>query len=703
MSGFSSVDDFVTSVTTNGQFWRQDFVKLVATGTAVAGNCYDLWQGNGTIQQYYHGNLVKNYDFTSSPTDWVGITGAWSYTPGTHLITRTASASDLAISQTIRMVAGCYYYCRYTIARSAGGVTFSLGGTNDTQRTAAGTYSAILVCGTTDKTVKFTADSSYAGTIDLVSVQQLAGSFLPYTDTSCEGSMWHGGDVGASMTKHLVNFGACVNAASVPNVLYLLDVLGVYPRITMTQTANYIMPVGTNSIQGAVLEDCQDDWNEQTPANTAHSLVNKVTEGVTGASANASCVKLTVSNDTFATGILASEVVGPTTNMTTYYNYAKYVYMWVRSTINLDAGDLSFCTDENASLASSQDVTLPALTANTWTRVRLDVSGVAMADRDAVISVGIKVSVDKNQAFSVYVDDVQWAMPDYVIQNGTFTGNADGWTLGAGWAYRSGDIERTAGAATPTASQLLTPVVQKCPYLVTYTVANRTAGGVTVSLGGTAGTLRETNGTFSEIITCGTTDYTLTLTASDTFDGRIDDVICEALMPRSDAGSANYGANNKFYYVMDGTISNGAQTANVDIRYTNAAAAEGTHNRSLGGTVINMSTDVVAHLPHSGVGAGKYGPFLPLQAGDTGVQSVDRLAFSGAAATAESAVNVIVCKVIASIPITTAQVYAERDLMNQLPSLPRVRDGACLQLLHLAGAVTVQGTGIVGFCDFAWS
>jgi hypothetical protein len=377
--------------------------------------------------------------------------------------------------------------------------------------------------------------------------------------------------------------------------------------------------------------------------------------------------------------------------------------MWVRSTINLDAGDLTFCTDENATLASSQDVALPALTANTWTRVRLDVSGVAMADRDAVVSVGIKVAVDKNQGFSVYVDDVEWAMPDYVIQNGNFTGNADGWTLGAGWAYRSNDIERTAGAATPTASQLLTPVVQKCPYKVTYTVSNRSAGGVTVSLGGTAGTQRTADGTYSETITCGTTDFSLTFTADATFNGRIDDVVCEALMPRSDAGAANYGAGNKMYYVMDNIISNGAQTANVDIRYTNSAAAEGTHKKALGGTVINMTADVVAHLPHSGVGAGKYGPGLPLAAGDTGIQQVQSLAFSGAAATAESAVNLVIFKMIASIPITTAQVVCERDLMNQLPSLPRVRDGACLQLVHLSGAVTVQGTAIMGYLDFAWS
>ena len=699
MAGFSSIDDFVSEVSTNGKFWRQDFNKLLNTGTVVAGNAYDLWLGNGIPAQDLHGNLVSNYDTTSSQLPWQGVTGTWSYTPATHLLTKTASASNPSIYQTLRLAAGCTYYVRYTLTRSAGSITAYLGGTADPggARSSAATFSSLIICGTSDKNITFTADATFAGTVDLVSVQPI-NTFVPYNDQR-EGALYHGGDVGTDR-KSLVNFGAWVNAASVPNVLYLVDVLGCYPRAVATATANTVIPLGTNSVRGSLIYDCQlaGGFNEQVVSNVTQSTVVKATEGVTGASQNASCSKIAV-GASFTTGIIASKVVTVVAN-TYNYQYAKYVYLWLRSDTTTLAGDITFCTDENTSLASSQDVNCPVLTQNVWQRVRLDVTGVATTDRDAVISIGFKCTRDFG-AFNLYVDDIEWAGYDYVLTNGNFAGASTGWTLGTGWAYSSNDIAHTAGNVL-AAYQDLCPLVQKCPYYVTYTITGRSAGTVTASVGGTSGAANSTSGTYSEIITCGTTNWMFALTPSNDFDGHINNVICEALMPRSDAGSANFGAGNKMYYVWDNQVTNGAQTANMDIRYTNSSAAEGTHNRALGGTVTNMSGDVVAHIPHSGVGAGKYGPFLPLAGGDCGIQSVESISFSGAAATAESAVNVIVCKMIASIPITTAQVVCERDLMNQLPSLPRIRDGACLQLVHMAGMVTVQGTAFMGYLDFAW-
>jgi hypothetical protein len=593
------------------------------------------------------------------------------------------------------MTRGQAYIVVFTLVRSAGSITVSLGGTNGTARSSSATFRETIVCGATDKTIKFTPDATFAGTVDLVSVQPIYGAFIPYNDLT-EGAMWHGGDVSTD-TKHLVNFGAWTNAATgVASVLSLVDVLGVYPRLR-TDSAAIQACHGSDAYTGNIVHDCQVGWNEQTPANTANSLVVKATEGVTGGGAGASCVKLTVSNDTFTTGIVGSRVVALATTAYNYV-YSKYIYAWVRSTINLAAGDISFCTDETASLASSQDVTLPALTANTWTRVRLDVSQITSTDKDAVISIGMKVVVDKNQAFSVYWDDVRWANSDGTLYNGTFTGNANGWTLNTGWAYNSNNILHTAGN-TLTAEQTLMPVTQKCPYRITFTVAGRTAGSVTASLGGTSGTARSTNADFEETIVCGTTDYTLAFTPTTDFDGTIDDVICTPLIPRADE-SGTHGQGVRMYYVLDNALSNGANAATTVIKYTNQA---GTKDRAIGATINNMASDVVAHIPHSGVGAGKYGPFIPLQAGDYGIRQVDSLQFSAAQATADAAVDVIVCKPIASIPLTTAFVAAERDLMNQLPSLPRVRDGACLMFLHHAGAVTASGTAFMGYCDFAWS
>jgi hypothetical protein len=700
---FTGTDNFISEVAA-GKFWRADFVKTYVGGTQVAGNWNDMSQSTGNPCQSLLGNIVPNYDFATSFNPWVLTTANWAYTPATHLLTRTANADyATAFAQvTLRMTAGCYYWVTWTMSGAAGtGLTPTLGGTAGTTQTTNATFREIILCGTTDKLLKFSAPSATGGgTVDLVSVQPVVGGFVPYNDLT-EGALWHGGDVSTD-TKHLVNFGAyAYGTNTVPSILMLVDVLGVYPRVPTGLTALTTSTLtGSDSYTQGILDDCQDDWNEQTPANTAHALVVKSVEGVAGGSANLNCVKLSISNGTFTTGIVGSEVVNAALNSYPY-QYSKYVYAWVRSTINLDAGDISFCTDESANLASSQDVLLPALTANTWTRVRLDVSAIAVADKDVVISLGMKVVVDKNQAFDVYWDDVRFAVADYVIQNGTFTGGSTGWTLGSNWAYRTNDIERTANADGATLSQTLLPVTQKCPYRVTFDIANRSAGSVTVSLGGgTASAARSTDGTYEEVITCGTTNYSLVFTPDASFNGRIDNVICTPLIPRADETTSTFGGGVRMYYVLDGALTNGTGATTTIVQYTNQ---DGTTGRTNGAAINQLVSDVQSHLPHSGTGAGKFGPFIPLQSGDYGIRSIDRVQFSGQGNQAAGAMAFVVCKPIASIPLTTLYVTAERDLMNMLPSLPRVRDGACLMFMLYSGAAGAAGVSYAGYLDFAWS
>jgi hypothetical protein len=41
-------------------------------------------------------------------------------------------------------------------------------------------------------------------------------------------------------------------------------------------------------------------------------------------------------------------------------------------------------------------------------------------------------------------------------------------------------------------------------------------------------------------------------------------------------------------------------------------------------------------------------------------------------------------------------------MVMQLPSLPRIYDGACLGLLFFPGQNTVANTPIMGYLDFGW-
>ena len=702
--GFNSIDDFIASVSA-GKFWRQDFMKLQSPAAAVAGCWWDIQQGGGTPCEYLHGNYIQNYSFVAGTDPWVYTLGAnWTYVPGTHSMTRTANADGLTLSQNTKCVYGQSYYVTISCTWTAGSFGISLGGTAGTPITGAGVLRQVIVCGATaNAPFVITPNATAAGTaLDLVSIQPIVGTFVPYNDLT-EGALWHGGDVSAE-TKHLVNWGAWANfATGLPIVLMLVDVLGVYPRV-LTDTAN-LQILSATDIEGggALMEDTQDAWNEQVVGGVTASVVVKATEVITGGSANASCCKFAIT-DVFATGIMCSELVSvglyPANPS---YPKARYVYFWIRSSTNLAAGDLSFCTDESASLASSQDTLLPAITANTWTRVRLDVSGVATTDRDTVISIGIKAINDKNLTYNLYIDDVRWTLPDGVCANGNFYGNSTGWTEGAGWAYRSYDDERTAGAVT-NLSQANVPIVAKVPYSVTYTVANRSAGGVTVSLGGAAGTQRVLDGTYTQILTPLAGDTTgLVFTPDADFNGRISHVIIYPKFPRCDEGTVSFGDGVRMYYVLDNALTNGTGANNSVIKYTNSGALIGTAGRSLGATCGNLISTTQGHIPHSGPAILKYGPFLPLQAGDRGIQNVQSMQQSGVGSQAGGALDVVVCKPIASIPITTAYVAAERDLMNQLPSLPKIRDGACLMFITFNGGATAAASQFQGYCDFAWS
>jgi hypothetical protein len=54
------------------------------------------------------------------------------------------------------------------------------------------------------------------------------------------------------------------------------------------------------------------------------------------------------------------------------------------------------------------------------------------------------------------------------------------------------------------------------------------------------------------------------------------------------------------------------------------------------------------------------------------------------------------------LPLTTAGVAGERDLVNQLPSMPRIIDGACLTWLYFSGAATAANSNFYGAVEFAW-
>jgi len=135
---------------TTDNFYAQVFSTDDATDRAT----------NGTFAEY-----VTNGAFTTD-TGWTKGTG-WTIAAG---VADASGAISTALSQTsaITLIAGYTYTITYTVSRSAGSVTPSIGGTSGTARSSSATFVETIVAGTT-QLLAFTG-SGFTGTIDNVSV-----------------------------------------------------------------------------------------------------------------------------------------------------------------------------------------------------------------------------------------------------------------------------------------------------------------------------------------------------------------------------------------------------------------------------------------------------------------------------------------------------------------------------------------------------
>lgn len=154
------------------------------------------------------------------------------------------------------------------------------------------------------------------------------------------------------------------------------------------------------------------------------------------------------------------------------------------------------------------------------------------------------------------------------------------------------------------------------------------------------------------------------------------------------------GAGCRLFQVQ--TAAAGATAQNIALSYTDQAGNTG---NTLPVTVAMTASAIVGHISHSGTAANNYGPFLPLANGDSGVQNVATVTMS-AANTGTFAL--CLAKPLLTIPLTSASVASERDHVYQLPSMPVIKDGACLTWLYFAGAATAASTNFYGANEFVW-
>jgi hypothetical protein len=139
--------------------------------------------------------------------------------------------------------------------------------------------------------------------------------------------------------------------------------------------------------------------------------------------------------------------------------------------------------------------------------------------------------------------------------------------------------------------------------------------------------------------------------------------------------------------------------AKFQIKYTNS---DGVSDRWSKVMVTNTSTNIgqIVNTTVAATGGQNFlSPFIELQAGDTGIRSVQSIQFLSANG---GLACLVLCRPITHLGTRETTAWTEVDFIMDRPSMPRIYDGAFLGLLTLATA-TVAAVPVIGEMTTIWS
>jgi hypothetical protein len=153
----------------------------------------------------------------------------------------------------------------------------------------------------------------------------------------------------------------------------------------------------------------------------------------------------------------------------------------------------------------------------------------------------------------------------------------------------------------------------------------------------------------------------------------------------------------------------GSNVVGLQVTYTNSL---GIQNQLSQPVLFTPSTTTnVSNLPYTGIaihgslGAGVYGsvssgPWIPLQAGDTGVQSIQGIQLNGSAGAGFAAI--VLAYPLFHMQVRTLASPQEEEILIDCPVLAKIKDNAYLNFLVFPGAAVASGNILAGMFEFAW-
>lgn len=160
------------------------------------------------------------------------------------------------------------------------------------------------------------------------------------------------------------------------------------------------------------------------------------------------------------------------------------------------------------------------------------------------------------------------------------------------------------------------------------------------------------------------------------------------------------GAGVQAIFFNPAATALGAATPNLSLGYTNSTQ---TASRATP-TVLPIGKTAASNsiiLYTGATGTGKYNYNVPLQAGDAGIAEINTI--QNSTSYVSGSYSVAMVKELARFPLSTLGLAAERNLVFEMPSLPRIYDGAALYFLVGSGLATPASSAFSGHLEFVWN
>jgi hypothetical protein len=181
----------------------------------------------------------------------------------------------------------------------------------------------------------------------------------------------------------------------------------------------------------------------------------------------------------------------------------------------------------------------------------------------------------------------------------------------------------------------------------------------------------------------------------------------------TDAGTGTHTLNFRLPRFSDGAGVNaivfnpsatalGAGTPGLSLGYVNAAGVAGRLTPTLPSLPIGKAAATNGHILYSGAtGAGKYGPYMPLQGSDSGIRVPSTM--QNNASYVSGTYTVALVRDLARIPLNVLGQDTAMEFTSVFPSYPRVYDGAALYFLWKSGVATPANSAFDCDLVFGWA